>query len=250
MKIFSLFLFLAAALSSCGTLPPEPEFPYKDKIRTVAICPVQILATEDAHGYPLRLDGRALGRLLAEEWTKFGVLVSFPEDCERILMEHEILLDGPESLQRMGRLMKVDAVCLVQIHQMDAFSPKRSLLTFHFYKTDRKDFKGPSIVNITSMGWDKVEETGMVELARIQRQWDGRDDKTRDRAQAWHNRQKAKEETGWTEVVEVTDEFFRFVFNATLRDYVEELQELIDDAEKIHILKTGERKKKPPVAQP
>ncbi|MGE4159431.1 MAG: hypothetical protein AB7F75_10100 [Planctomycetota bacterium] len=213
-------------------------------IRTVAVCPVQVMTGEDAHGYPLRLDGRALGRLLAEEWTKFGVLVSFPEDCERVLYEHEILVDGPEALQRMGRLMKVDAVCLVQIHQMDTFSPKRCLLTLHFYKTDRKDFKGPSIVNITSMGWDKVEETGMVELARIQRQWDGSDDKTRNRAIAWHKRQAAKEETGWTEIVEVTDEFFRFVFNATLRDYVTELQEMIDEADKIHILKTGEKPKK------
>ena len=239
MTKWLLLMLLPVLTAGCAILEiftgpqmdPEPPLPFDD-IRRIAVVPVLIQPVRDEHGNPIQLDSELLGRILAEEWTKFapegGLEMVFPRETAITIRNQEIFPDSAANLVKIGRIHKADAVCLIQINHFQSFSPKSCTLTFKFYRTEQKDFAGYSLVNITEMGSDLPEEKPPAELALIQRRWDGEDDRVRRRAEAWMNRGEREMQTEWRRVFEVNNEYFRFIFNATLRDYVVALTELIE----------------------
>lgn len=241
MKAASLLIVLTL-LSGCAAfdwlaiqmgnkLPPEPPFP-DTTIHRLVVMPVLIQPVRDEQGVHVDFDSELLGRILAEEWTKFahdeGMQVVFPRESALVMRNEKLRADTRTDLIKIGRILKADAVCLIQLNHYQPYSPKSCSLTFQLYKTEQRDFSGLSLVNITEMGSDIPLDEGGAELALIQRRWDGEDEHVRRRAEAWMNRRNREMDTEWRRVFNVEPTYFRFVFNATLRDYVNALQGLVD----------------------
>jgi len=230
--------FLLSTLIGCAPkYTPAPAFPY-EQIKSIAVCPVAIQPETDADGYPITLDQEILGRLAAEEFIKFkhakSYSVMYPREVIAKIEDEKLELKTKEDVKQLGRLLNVDAICLIQINQFSDFSPKRCSLTFYLFETNADTKIDYSIVNISGFGTpggidiDEELNKEVETIAMIQRQWDASDEVTREKAQAWANRLETDEAAKWQSALEIKDDFFRMIFHYTIREYIYAVNELIE----------------------